>query len=130
MVSDPIGDMLIRVKNAGMVGKPEVSIPYSKIKHAIADVLVKAGYIVSVEKNGKKTDKCLDITLKYEGKKHAIRGVKRVSKPSRRLYMGAKEIKPVLHGAGTLVLSTPKGVLSANDAKKENVGGEALFIIY
>ena len=123
--------MLIRIKNAGMVQKDQVVLPYSKIKHAIANALVKSGYLVSAEKTGKKVGKSLELVLKYgDNKKHAIRGVKRISKPSRRMYVGAKEIRPVLHGAGTLVLSTPKGILTGKDARTAGVGGEALFMIY
>ena len=130
MVNDPISDMLIRIKNAGMVGKLHVSVPYSKLKHSIADVLVVEGYIASVEKKGKKTAKHLDIALKYdEKKKHAINEVKRVSKPSRRMYLGVADIKPVKYGRGTLVLSTPKGILTGKAARKEGVGGEALFTL-
>lgn len=130
MVNDPIADMLIRIKNAGMVGKSHVLVPYSKIKHAIADVLKKEGYIEGVDKKGRKGIKHLEITLKYAQDKPAICGMARVSKPSRRMYMGVQDIKPVQYGAGALVLSTPRGILTGSEAQKEGVGGEALFTIY
>ena len=130
MVNDPISDMLIRIKNAGMVGKTKVSIPYSKLKHAVADVLQKEGYVDSVEKKGRKIAKHLEIVLKYNEKNHVIRDVARVSKPSRRIYLGANDIRPVRYGMGILVLSTPKGILTGKQARKAGVGGEALFTLY
>ena len=131
MVNDPIGDMIIQLKNAGMVKKSTVSLPYSKMKHAIADKLVESGYIVDAMKRGKKVKKTLDITLKYgtDGA-HQIQGVKRISKPGRRLYMGVAEIFPVKFGKGKRILSTPAGILTGEEAKEKNVGGEELFIIW
>jgi small subunit ribosomal protein S8 len=131
MVNDPIGDMIIQLKNAGMVGKREVSLPYSKLKHAIAEKLAHAGYVEKVEKHGKKVKKTLDVTLKYNGRgTHEIHGVKRVSKPGRRLYIGVGEIFPVKFGKGKRILSTPAGILTGEEAKEKNVGGEELFIIW
>ncbi len=131
MVNDPIGDMIIQLKNAGMVGKREVSLPYSKLKHAVADKLVHAGFAVSAEKRGKKVKKTLDIALKYDTKgTHEIRGVERISKPGRRLYIGVDSIFPVKFGSGKRILSTPLGILTGEEAKEKNVGGEELFIIW
>ncbi len=131
MVNDPVGDFIIQLKNAGMVGKKSVNIPYSKLKHAIADKLVGAGFIVSAEKYGKKVKKTLDITLKYDAKgTHAIMGVQRISKPGRRLYLSVSEIFPVKFGKGKRILSTPAGILTGEEAKEKNVGGEELFIIW
>ena len=131
MVNDPVGDFIIQLKNAGMVRKGTVSIPYSKLKHAIADKLVETGYIVSATKYGKKIAKTLDITLKYDAQgDHYMRGVKRVSKPGRRLYLGVAEIFPVKFGKGKRILSTPVGILTGEEAKQKNVGGEELFIIW
>ncbi len=131
MVNDPIGDMIIQLKNAGMVGKREVSLPYSKLKHAIAEKLAHAGFILAVEKRGKKVKKTLDMTLKYDGRgAHEIHGVDRVSKPGRRLYVGVQEIFPVKFGKGKRILSTPAGILTGEEAKEKNVGGEELFIIW
>ncbi len=131
MVNDPIGDMIIQLKNAGMVGKREVSLPYSKLKHAIADKLTSAGFVESAQKRGKKVKKTLDMTLKYDTRgAHQISGVKRVSKPGRRLYISVQEIFPVKFGKGKRILSTPAGILTGEEAKEKNVGGEELFIIW
>lgn len=131
MVNDPVADFIIQLKNAGMVKKSEVSIPYSKLKHAIADKLVENGYIASATKRGKKVKKSLDVTLKYnEGGTHQILGVSRISKPGRRLYIGVQEIHPIKFGKGKLILSTPTGILTGEEAKEKNVGGEQLFIIW
>lgn len=131
MVGDTVGDFIIQLKNAGMVGKKQVSLPYSKLKHAIADTLVKEGYIAAADKQGKKVGKTLEVTLKYDTNGgHHIRGVKRVSKPGRRLYIKAAEIYPVKFGKGRMFLSTPAGILTGEEARKQNVGGEQLFIIW
>jgi len=131
MVGDTVGDFIIQLKNAGMVGKKNVSLPYSKLKHAIADKLVAEGYIVSAEKQGKKVTKTLEVALKYDQTgAHQIRGVKRVSKPGRRLYIKAAEVYPVKFGKGRMLLSTPAGILTGEEARKQNVGGEQLFIIW
>jgi len=131
MVSDTVGDFIIQLKNAGMVGKEEVSLPYSKLKHSIATKLVEKGYVVKADAKGEKVTKTLDVVLKYdEGGKHQIRGVKRVSKPGRRLYAKATEIYPVKFGKGHMVLSTPVGILTDDEARKQHVGGEQLFQIW
>lgn len=131
MVNDPVADFIIQLKNAGMVGKRELSVPYSKLKHAIAEKLIEAGYLESATKRGKKVRKTLDVSLKYsESGNHMINGVKRVSKPGRRLYVGVSEIYPVKFGKGKRILSTPAGILTGEEARKANVGGEELFIIW
>lgn len=131
MVNDPVGDFIIQLKNAGMVRKGTVSVPYSKLKHAVADKLVQTGFITSATKYGKKVKKTLDIVLKYDAQgAHAILGVKRVSKPGRRLYLGVAEIFPVKFGKGKRILSTPAGILTGEEAREKNVGGEELFIIW
>ncbi len=131
MVNDPVGDFIIQLKNAGMVRKGKVSIPYSKLKHAIADKLAEAGFVGEVDKHGKKVKKTLDITLKYDGDGvHQIQGVQRVSKPGRRLYLSVSEIFPVKFGKGKRILSTPAGILTGEQAREKNVGGEELFIIW
>ena len=131
MVNDPVGDFIIQLKNAGMVRKHTVSIPYSKLKHAIADKLVASGYVTEAIKRGKKVKKTLDITLKYDAQGiHQIQGVKRVSKPGRRLYISVAEIFPVKFGKGKRIISTPTGILTGEEAKEKNVGGEELFIIW
>ncbi len=131
MVSDTVGDFIIQLKNAGMVGKKEVSLPYSKLKHAIAQKLIEKGYIVSAEETGKTVAKNLAVVLKYdEGGHHQIRGVQRISKPGRRLYAKATDIYPVKFGKGHMVLSTPVGILTDDEARKQHVGGEQLFKIW
>jgi small subunit ribosomal protein S8 len=131
MVGDTIGDFIIQLKNAGMVGKQTVSLPYSKLKHAIADKLVAEGYLVKADKDGKKAGKSLEVTLKYTEKgAHAIAGVKRISKPGRRLYIKSSEVYPIKFGKGRIILSTPAGILTGEEARTQNVGGEQLFIIW
>lgn len=97
---------------------------------AIAEKLKEAGFVANIEKKGKKVRKTLDVTLKYESGKPTIHGVKRISKPGRRMYRSAKQVMPVRYGHGALVLSTPKGVLTDKEARTAKVGGEALFEIW
>lgn len=131
MVGDTIGDFIIRLKNAGAVNKTTVSVPYSKLRHSVAKKLMDAGYIESAVEQGKRVqDKTLEVTLKYEAGEHRIRGVKRVSKPGRRLYTKAADLHPVKFGQGHLILSTPAGILTNVEAKEMKVGGEQLFIIW
>ena len=131
MVSDTVGDFIIQLKNAGMAGNEIVMLPYSKLKAAIADRLVKEGYIISAEKVDKKVGAILKVTLKYvDGGRHQINGVKRISKPGRRLYIKAADIYPVKFGRGSMILSTPAGILTGEEARKQQVGGEQLFIIW
>ncbi len=130
MVTDTIGDLIIRLTNAGAVGKKTVAIPFSNLKFSIAEKLKDSGYISHVEKKGKKVKKIIEVGLKFTDGGPLIRGVKRISKPGRRLYVGARDITPVQQGKGSLILSTPKGILTDKEARKENVGGEALFEIW
>ena len=131
MTTDPIADLINQIKNAGAVKKASVSVPFSNFKFSIAEKLQEAGWVKAVEKKGRKIKKTLDITLMYNesGKAH-IQGVKRISKPGRRIYRGASEIIPVKYGFGALILSTPKGIKTDKEAKKEKIGGEALFQIW
>lgn len=131
MVSDSIGDFIIQLKNAGMAGKEQVVLPYSRFKHAVADVLVKNGYLIAAEKQDKKARRFLSVSLKYDeaGTPH-IKGVKRISKPGRRLYLRAASIYPIKFGQGHLLLSTPHGILTGEEARAARVGGEQLFIIW
>ncbi|MBP6856274.1 MAG: 30S ribosomal protein S8 [Candidatus Pacebacteria bacterium] len=129
-MTDPIGAMLNMLKNAGNAGKPTITVPFSKIKFAIAECLKAQGYVESVSKKTKKNLPYLEVGVKFEGNAPRINEVARVSKPSRRMYMGVKDIKPMKHGKGMFVLSTPKGILRDKDARKEMVGGEVLFSIW
>ena len=131
MVNDPVGDFIIQLKNAGLTGKSSVSVPYSRLKHAIADKLVATGFVEGAEKHGKKVKKTLNIGLKYgPNGTHQIQGVKRISKPGRRLYLSVAQIYPVKFGKGKRILSTPAGILTGEEAREKNVGGEELFIIW
>ena len=128
MVTDPISDFLIRISNASKVGKESVSVPSSKMVRSLATLLVREGYIVEADKNTKTNS--MSVTLAYKNGRPAINGVKRISKLSRRIYMGVVDIKPVKRGHGLLVLSTPAGVVTGKEAKLKRVGGEALFEIW
>lgn len=131
MTTDPIADLINQIKNAGAVKKATVSVPFSNFKLSIAEKLKETGWVKAVEKKGKKVKKTLDITIKYnEDGKAFIQGVKRISKPGRRIYRGFEEVIPVKYGFGALILSTPKGIKTDKEAKKEKVGGEALFQIW
>ena len=130
MVGDTIGDFKKKKKNAGVVGHKTVSVPYSKLRHAVADKLVEAGYVEAATAKGKVAQKTLEVTLKYEDGAHRINGVKRVSKPGRRLYTKVESIHQVKFGKGHLILSTPAGILTNIEAKAKNVGGEQLFLIW
>jgi small subunit ribosomal protein S8 len=122
--------MLIVMKNGNLAGKESVSVPYSKMKNAIGECLKKEGYVTEVSKKTKKGFPVLEVSLNYIDKKPKITQVERISKQSRRVYLGMKDIHTVRSGSGLLVLSTPKGILSGKEARKEQVGGEALFRIW
>jgi small subunit ribosomal protein S8 len=126
MVNDPISDLLVRLQNASRVGKASISVPFSQMKFAIANVLSKEGYVNSTDKK----EYSITINLNYKAGQPVITGTKRISKPSRRMYMGTRDVRPVKRGHGLLVLSTPKGILTGAQARAERVGGEALFEIW
>lgn len=127
---DNIANMLVSIKNAGTAGKDFATVPFSAMKERIAATLFQYGYIASYAKKGKKSVKTLEIGIAYDGKEPRVTDVARISKPSRRVYMKASEIKPVKNGYGLLVISTPKGVMAGGEAKKAQVGGEVLFKIW
>ncbi len=130
-MNDPIGDFIIRIKNAGNVRKESISVPFSKIKFAIAELLLAKGYLGGVTKRAKASVKYLDLVLLYRPDgTPVVTNVRRISKPSRRLYEKAKEIKRFRRGYGMSVFSTPKGIMSDVDARRENLGGEFLFNIW
>ena len=131
MVTDPIADFLIQMQNAARAGKSTVLLPFSQMKFSIAEALKKEGYISKIEKKGKKTQKFLSLELATtEDGAPTLQGTKRISKPSRRVYMGADDIQPVKYGHGTLILSTPQGILTGKEARKGRIGGEVLFEIW
>jgi small subunit ribosomal protein S8 len=131
MMNDPLGDMLTRIRNAQMRGKPTVSTPASKLRAWVLDVLVAEGHIRGSESapsdNGQGD---LMISLKYFEGVPVIRDLKRVSKPGRRVYMGVKDIPTVRNGLGVSIVSTPKGVMSDAAARSANVGGEVLCTVF
>lgn len=129
-MQDPIADMLTRIRNAGAAGLPKVEIPGSNEKIAIAAVLKQEGYITdyTVLTDGPK--RTLIVELKYYGGKPVIEGIERVSKPSRRVHCGSREIPRVRNGLGTVVLSTPNGIVSGQQAAAANVGGEILCYVW
>ncbi len=129
-MNDPIADMLTRLRNATASRKSELSMPYSKLKSEVAKILKKEGYITDYELDTKGTHPELKIRTKFVNKTSAIAGLKRVSRPGLRRYVGAGEIPRVLGGMGIAVLSTPRGVLSGHEARKQNVGGEVLAYIW
>lgn len=124
---DQIANMLNMIKNANRVEHESVSVPYSKLKDSIALCLVKEGYIASATKKTNKNMPILEIGLIYKDGAPKVTGVERVSKSSNRVYKGAKELK---YSYGLTILSTPKGILTDRQARKEQVGGEVLFRIW
>jgi small subunit ribosomal protein S8 len=130
-MNDRIADMMIRIKNAGAVALPTATVPYTKIVESICALLKKEGYITDYSTKGKKaSNKMIEVTIAYDGKSPKLSNVERLSKLSRRIYAGFSDIKPVKNGHGMLVMSTPKGILTGKQARKEKVGGELLFKVW
>ncbi len=129
-MSDPISDMLTRIRNAGNALLPGVEIPHSNLKEGIAQVLKREGWISDVAVEGRVAQRKLKLTLKYQGRKSVIDGLKRISTPGLRRYVGAQEIPRVRNGMGTAILSTPAGILTGIEARRQNVGGELLCYIW
>ena len=129
-MSDPVADMLTRLRNANQALLPDVEVSHSKLKESIAQILKREGYLAEVAVEGATAARKLKLKLKYNGRKGVIAGLKRVSKPGLRRYVGATEIPRVLNGMGISIVSTPKGVMTGNDAKKQNVGGELVAFIW
>lgn len=129
MMTDPIADMLTRIRNASMVRKHEVAVPFSKIKMAIAQTLVREGYLDKVEKTKDKLPQLL-LNLKYDGKESVIHSLKRVSKPGQRRYVKSDEINKILNGFGMAIISTPKGIMTDKEAYQGKTGGEVICEVY
>jgi small subunit ribosomal protein S8 len=127
---DQITDMLNRIRNAQAVLHPTVSIPFSNLKYEIARILVKNGFLEKAEKKGKKIKKIIEISLKYENKTPAISGLRRISKSGQRIYQGFQKIKRVRGGHGIVIISTPKGLMTDKDARKQKIGGEVICEIW
>lgn len=128
-MTDPISDMLTRIRNAHRALLPTVELPHSKLKESIAGILKKEGYINEVSVDGK-TVKKLKLQLKYQGRQAVIQGLRRVSTPGLRRYVGSTEIPRVRGGLGTAIVSTPQGVMSGTQARKNNLGGELLCYVW
>ncbi len=129
-MSDPVADMLTRIRNAHMVKKKEVNMPASNLKFAIASVMQQEGYIESFSVAGEKADKTLTIKLKYYDDKPVINLLERISKPSLRVYAKSTEMPNIMNGLGVVIVSTPKGVMTGQNAKTQNIGGEVLCSVF
>ncbi len=130
-MTDPIADLIARIRNANMVYKEEIDVPYSNMKKAIVQILKEEGYIKDFEIIDRENKKTIRIYMKYgRNKERAILGIERVSKPGRRVYVGKDEIPKVLNGIGMAILSTSKGILTDREAKKIGEGGEVLLLIW
>lgn len=130
-ITDPIADMLTRIRNAANAKHATVDIPASKMKRSLAEILLDEGYIKDFKFIEDETQGIIRITLKYlPGKEKAIQGLRRVSKPGLRVYAGANELPSVLKGLGIAIISTSKGVMTDKQARKENVGGEVLAFVW
>ena len=127
---DTISNMIIQIKNAGSAGHDRVLVPYSKFKHSIVEVLKKENFVKDVETESKKGKKMLAIDLFMENRVPKIKGVKRISKPSKRIYTKSSDIRSVKSGYGALILSTSQGIMSGHEARRASLGGEALFQIW
>ena len=130
-ITDPIADMLTRIRNAGSARHETVDIPNSKMKKAIAEILLEEGYIKSFQLIDDGTQGIIRVTLKYlPGKEKAIQGLRRVSKPGLRVYAGADELPQVLRGLGIAIISTSKGIMTDKKARSQHVGGEVLAFVW
>lgn len=134
MTNDPIADMLTRIRNALLVGKPTVEIPLSKIKIEIARILKEEGYIEDYAILEAKPVNMISLQLKYFGarreRKPVITNIERISKPGRRVYRGRKDLPRVMSGIGIAIVTTPKGVMTAQQARRERTGGEVLCYVW
>ena len=130
-ITDPIADMLTRIRTAGSARHETVDVPNSKMKKAIAEILLEEGYIKSFQLIDDGTQGVIRITLKYlPGKEKAIQGLRRVSKPGLRVYAGADELPQVLRGLGIAIISTSKGIMTDKKARAQHVGGEVLAFVW
>ena len=129
-ITDPIADMLTRIRNANDAKHESVEIPASNMKKAIADILVNEGYIKGYQIIDDNKQGIIKVTLKYVGKQKAITGLKRVSKPGLRIYANCEDMPKVMNGLGIAIVSTSKGIMTDKMARKENVGGEVLAFVW
>ncbi len=129
-ITDAIADMLTRIRNAGNAGHATVEIPASNLKKAIAQILLDEGYIAGYDVKEDSKQGTITVTLKYAGKKHAISGIKRISKPGLRVYAGSENMPKVLGGLGVAIVSTNQGIITDKKARELNVGGEVLAFVW
>ena len=129
-LTDPIADMLTRIRNAVRAKHTTVDVPYSKVKNEIANILLNEGFIADAEIVENGTHKNIRITLKYKENKCVIQGLKRISKPGLRIYAEKEELPRVLNGLGIAIISTSKGIVTDKEARKLNVGGEVMAYIW
>jgi small subunit ribosomal protein S8 len=129
-ITDPIADMLTRIRNANNAKHETVDVPASKLKLSIAKILMEEGYIKSYQFIENGNQGVIKITLKYQGKEKVITGLRRVSKPGLRVYVSSEELPKVLRGLGIAIISTSKGVMTDKNARKEHVGGEVLAFVW
>ncbi len=130
MVTDPIADMLTRIRNANQMRYKEVEVPASKIKNEIARILKSEGFITDYKVKKNNIQDILVLSLKYVDKERVITGLKRISKPGLRVYAKAEEVPTVLNGLGIAIISTSKGVMTDKEARKESLGGEVLAYVW
>lgn len=128
--TDPIADLLTRIRNAVMVGKNEIRVPSSKMKHTVATELKKAGYLSAIKIEAAKPRDILVVTIHEPGENPTINEITRLSKPGRRVYVGATDIPKVKSGRGIVLVSTSKGILTGQEATKQRLGGELLLKVY
>jgi len=129
-LTDPIADMLTRIRNANAVMHDKVDVPHSILKEKIAEILKEQGYITNYKVVVDGNKKNIKIYLKYDGKERVIKGIKRISKPGRRVYSSVEEMPRVLSGLGIAIVSTSKGIITDKVARRENVGGEVLAFVW
>lgn len=129
-LTDPIADMLTRIRNANQAKHNVVAIPFSKIKESIANILRNEGYIADYELREEGNKKDIVVSLKYDNNQAIIKGLTRISKPGRRVYSSVENLPKVLGGLGIAIVSTPKGVLTDKECRKHSVGGEVLCYIW
>jgi small subunit ribosomal protein S8 len=131
-MTDPISDMLTRIRNAGQALLPTVEVPHSNVKESIAQLLLAEGYVAKVDVTtpAKSAAKRITLQLKYQGKKTVVEGLRRISTPGRRVYVGSQDIPRVRGGLGVAIVSTSEGVMSGTAARKKNLGGELLAYVW
>lgn len=129
-LTDPIADMLTRIRNANSATHEKVDIPFSKIKERIAEILKEEGYISNYKVITDGNKKNIRVYLKYAGRERVIKGIKRISKPGRRVYSSVEDMPRVLSGLGVAIVSTSKGVVTDKVARRENMGGEVLAFVW